>query len=112
MPARLVELSILSVVLIWNKLANFTEVLSKLKHGLETVIGPNASRLSGGSCLQQVHTNVNTCLGEKQRLSIARAILRNPPILILDEATSALDTLNEKQVGVAPVQAVACFNTL
>jgi len=57
--------------------------IDKLADGFDTVIGESGARLSGG---------------QRQRLSIARAILKNAPILILDEATSALDTESERQV--------------
>ena len=68
------------------KVANAYEFVSDLPNGIETNIGDAGGKLSGG---------------QKQRLSIARAVLKNPPIMILDEATSALDTGSEKFVQVA-----------
>ena len=65
------------------KVANAHIFVSQLAEGYQTLIGDRGGRLSGG---------------QRQRLSIARAVLKNPPILILDEATSALDTESEKLV--------------
>ncbi len=65
------------------KVANADEFIVKLENGYQTNIGDRGGKLSGG---------------QRQRLSIARAVLKNPPILILDEATSALDTESERLV--------------
>jgi subfamily B ATP-binding cassette protein MsbA len=68
------------------KVANAYEFVNDLPNGIYTNIGDAGNKLSGG---------------QKQRLNIARAVLKNPPIMILDEATSALDTESEKFVQVA-----------
>ncbi len=65
------------------KIANAWEFVKDLPSGIDTNIGDSGGKLSGG---------------QKQRLSIARAVLKNPPIMILDEATSALDTESERLV--------------
>lgn len=66
-----------------SKIANADQFISQFAEGYETNIGDDGGKLSGG---------------QKQRVSIARAVLKNPPIMILDEATSALDTESERLV--------------
>ncbi|MGT9216598.1 ATP-binding cassette domain-containing protein, partial [Enterococcus faecalis] len=65
------------------RLANCEDFIEKLPDGYHTLVGENGSSLSGG---------------ERQRLSIARAFLKNAPILILDEITASLDAENEKRI--------------
>jgi ABC-type multidrug transport system fused ATPase/permease subunit len=64
-------------------IANAHEFINKKEHGYRSLVGDRGSKLSGG---------------ERQRVTIARAVLKNPPIMILDEATSSLDTESEKWV--------------
>ncbi|HUP92517.1 MAG TPA: ATP-binding cassette domain-containing protein, partial [Solimonas sp.] len=79
------------------KLAYAWEFIEKLPRGLATPVGQNGSNLSGG---------------QRQRLAIARAILKNAPILILDEATSALDTESERYIQAALDKLVVGRTTL
>jgi ATP-binding cassette, subfamily B, bacterial MsbA len=79
------------------KIANAHEFISKLEQGYQSSIGDRGSKLSGG---------------QRQRLSIARAVLKNPPILILDEATSALDSESELLVQEAITKLMSNRTTL
>ena len=79
------------------KKANIHEFISRLPKGYDTLVGNNGIKLSGG---------------QRQRVSIARALLKNAPILILDEATSALDSQNEMMIQKSLQRAMAGKTTL
>jgi ABC-type multidrug transport system fused ATPase/permease subunit len=77
--------------------ANLTDFVRSLPQQLDTPLGENATRLSGG---------------QRQRLAIARALIRNPRVILLDEATSALDTESERLVQNALVRLTQGRTTL
>lgn len=77
--------------------ANLLEFVDSLPQGMDTPVGENAGQLSGG---------------QRQRLAIARALIKNAPILILDEATSALDNESERQVQASLERLMAGRTTL
>jgi len=79
------------------KAANIHDTIESFERGYDTAVGERGYRLSGG---------------EKQRIAIARVLLKDPPILLLDEATSALDTVNERVVQAALDQAARGRTTL
>lgn len=79
------------------KIANADDFILEMEHGYDTVVGDRGCRLSGG---------------QRQRISIARAVLKNPPVLILDEATSALDSESEALVQQALDRLMANRTTL
>jgi len=68
------------------ELAHLQDVVNALPDGLNTVVGERGTMLSGG---------------QRQRLALARALVRDPQVLILDEATSSLDTMSEREVQIA-----------
>ncbi|HWI32511.1 MAG TPA: ABC transporter ATP-binding protein [Microbacterium sp.] len=77
--------------------ANIHHIIEQFEHGYDTIVGERGYRLSGG---------------EKQRIAIARVLLKDPPVLLLDEATSALDTVSERVVQEALDTAAAGRTTL
>nr|WP_236683556.1 ABC transporter ATP-binding protein [Demequina aurantiaca] len=77
--------------------ANIHDAISSFEHGYDTLVGERGYRLSGG---------------EKQRIAIARVLLKDPPVLLLDEATSALDTVSERVVQAALDRAAEGRTTL
>ena len=77
--------------------ANIHHIIAGFEHGYDTVVGERGYRLSGG---------------EKQRIAIARVLLKDPPVLLLDEATSALDTVSERVVQEALDQAARGRTTI
>lgn len=79
------------------KAAHVTEFLERMPEGIHTMVGENGVLLSGG---------------QRQRIAIARAILKNAPLLILDEATSALDTESERHIQAALAEVVKGRTTL
>ncbi|WP_031262015.1 ATP-binding cassette domain-containing protein, partial [Curtobacterium sp. B18] len=77
--------------------ANIHETIASFPDGYETIVGERGYRLSGG---------------EKQRIAIARVLLKDPPVLVLDEATSALDSISERVVQAALDNAAAGRTTV
>src|SRR4029079_9944929 len=78
--------------------ARIHAMIAGLPDGYDTVVGERRSRLSGAAKQRSAERVDRLSVGEKQRIAIARTMLRTPPILVLDEATSSLDTETERLV--------------